>query len=164
MEAYSCSDADVQQRAEQGLRGGGLRAMPACSCAVRPASWPRSQAAQCAPLQQAWQHSRAEQVSRPNPSDIHTCPHTRNVSDSQMQHCHTHALLGTSFDSPYSANSSRSCSSSSAPQPSRRMDGSRCRRQRPMHCWSVRPGSRRAISAQLLPWRSTRPARRESSS
>mmetsp|Transcript_2042 Transcript_2042/g.7905 ORF Transcript_2042/g.7905 Transcript_2042/m.7905 type:complete len:308 (+) Transcript_2042:417-1340(+) len=30
--------------------------------------------------------------------------------------------------------------------------GSKCRRHRPMHCWSVRPSKCRAISAQRWPW------------
>lgn len=36
-------------------------------------------------------------------------------------------------------------------QASRLMAGSRWRRQRPMHCWSVRPSSRRLISAHAFP-------------
>ena len=46
----------------------------------------------------------------------------------------------------------------------RAMRGSRCRVQRPMHCWSVRPAIRRAISAHRLACWATRRASAASSS
>ena len=55
--------------------------------------------------------------------------------------------------SPYSPYSSLSCSSSSSSQPSRLMEGSRWRRQRPMHCWSA--GGQRGQGARETAWHGT---------
>mmetsp|Transcript_38293 Transcript_38293/g.97906 ORF Transcript_38293/g.97906 Transcript_38293/m.97906 type:complete len:219 (+) Transcript_38293:1494-2150(+) len=65
---------------------------------------------------------------------------------------------------PWSLCSRSSALSSCADQASRLMLGSRWRRQRPMHCWSVRPGQRRAMSAQRGPISATSASSTRSSS
>ena len=98
----------------------------------------------CAALkwnQSHFAHSFTHSHARTHPPTTHSPMHSRT-------HPCSHSLPS---HSPNSATRSRSTSSSSSSHDSRLMAGSRCRRQRPMHCWSVRPGRLRAISAQLLP-------------
>ena len=75
----------------------------------------------------------------------------------------SNARLTADQRDPCAATRAARAPSSSGDQPSRRMAGSRWRRQRPMHCWSVRPVSARAMSAQAAPLCRTSSLRRASS-